>query len=774
MRLIKCYFYNFGIYSNTEVNLDNNITDIFYDNGKGKTTFSDFIKAMFYGLETTKKGSVTERSRYFPFNGGKFGGSLEFEFNKSIYRIERTFDKKSKTSDTLTVFKDNIKIDLADPLGIYFLKVDEETFNKVLFINSNEISSFKTNAIQSSINGYISDDTTNPVVDILTKLEKKMKSLDSASKQAIIPNLKKDIRELDIEINNLRSSTRMIDDVYKENIEILKELTNLEQLRDNYLKHKEKLNTKNRYLELKKELEDLKLRLDEYKSIYKNNIPFSINDLKELESLDRKIVEYNTIINSLNTIDNSIENDIFIYSNNEDRIKMIKTSTDKFNRCKEEISNISFNPIFKSKDKKELLDKVNTLYQQSSFIEDTPVANKKINPIKLILMCILIIPIIIYLLKSKTNKESNTKQDNNELVNMLTSYGFNSSNIHVNYSDFTKSINEEITKHEKLTKLDLDLTNIKEELDIRFSEFKIDNISNYTEKLDHLNKEFYKYNATLETKIKDKEKIDNAKNNLKLVEENLLTILTNYGISLKDYNANKIDFYKINISQINMLIDTLDQKEKILTNYFEKNKIDFELKDIYEGEDLDSINEKLNTYISYKNDSNRKIKELEEKQESLEEKLVEIKEKEEYLKTLTYDYKILTLTNTFLKQADEEVSNKYIKPVIEKFEKYKAIIKANLDVEVSIDRDFNIFIRKDGETKPFYHLSQGELSICAFCVRLALIDTLSETKAFIILDDPFIALDKQNITNTLSLVKKLSSEIQIIYLTCHDSRIINK
>jgi len=72
-------------------------------------------------------------------------------------------------------------------------------------------------------------------------------------------------------------------------------------------------------------------------------------------------------------------------------------------------------------------------------------------------------------------------------------------------------------------------------------------------------------------------------------------------------------------------------------------------------------------------------------------------------------------------------------------------------------------------------LSTGQRAVWALCLRLAFIDELFKNDApFIILDDPFVALDAENMTGVSKLLSKLSENRQIIYFTCHESRFINE
>ena len=57
-------------------------------------------------------------------------------------------------------------------------------------------------------------------------------------------------------------------------------------------------------------------------------------------------------------------------------------------------------------------------------------------------------------------------------------------------------------------------------------------------------------------------------------------------------------------------------------------------------------------------------------------------------------------------------------------------------------------------------------------MRFALIDCLYQDKPFIILDDSFVDFDKENLKVIKDILNKLKDNYQIIYFTCHDSRMM--
>ena len=69
--------------------------------------------------------------------------------------------------------------------------------------------------------------------------------------------------------------------------------------------------------------------------------------------------------------------------------------------------------------------------------------------------------------------------------------------------------------------------------------------------------------------------------------------------------------------------------------------------------------------------------------------------------------------------------------------------------------------------------SRGYQTIISLCMRLALIDCLyPNEKPFVILDDPFVNFDDEKLEICKSLIEDISNQYQIVYFTCHDSRVI--
>ncbi len=94
MRLWKCHIDNFGKFTDFTVDFAENPCVFKEPNGWGKSTLAAFVKVMFYGFANEKKRGDTlerQRLRYKPWQGGSYGGELEFEAGGKRYLLNRTF-----------------------------------------------------------------------------------------------------------------------------------------------------------------------------------------------------------------------------------------------------------------------------------------------------------------------------------------------------------------------------------------------------------------------------------------------------------------------------------------------------------------------------------------------------------------------------------------------------------------------------------------------------------------------------------------------------------
>ena len=165
----------------------------------------------------------------------------------------------------------------------------------------------------------------------------------------------------------------------------------------------------------------------------------------------------------------------------------------------------------------------------------------------------------------------------------------------------------------------------------------------------------------------------------------------------------------------------------------------------------------------------QELEECEEEQDRLPSLLEEKARMEE--KVECYDEAI-----KYLYQARDQFLGRYMGPLRRGLKEYLSRLYSDSDASLiaknfSLDMDLKIHYTHQGSTKDVAYLSRGYRDLAAFCSRMALIDVLyPKDKPVAILDDPFTDLDEEKISAALELIRQISGERQLLYFTCHKSR----
>ncbi len=180
MKLVSCYIAHFGKIKDFTYNFEDGFNSLLKENGWGKTTFSVFIKSMFYGMEyspnTRKK--LLDRNHYMPWDGSVCGGNIVVRIKGREYRIERTFGKTDR-DDTFALY-DNatglLSDDYGRDIGEELFRVDRDSFEKSVYIPQLSLATGMTDSLNAKMGNLSSakDDISN--FDIALKSVKDARS----------------------------------------------------------------------------------------------------------------------------------------------------------------------------------------------------------------------------------------------------------------------------------------------------------------------------------------------------------------------------------------------------------------------------------------------------------------------------------------------------------------------------------------------------------------------------------------------------------------------
>ena len=280
--------------------------------------------------------------------------------------------------------------------------------------------------------------------------------------------------------------------------------------------------------------------------------------------------------------------------------------------------------------------------------------------------------------------------------------------------------------------------------------------------------------------------------------------------------------YQVNLKQMDLLKATILKQEQLLNEYvnrfpgMENMSVTDSLKTIrssmesYERiqEDIKNLQENMKQFSeeSLVEEEVHTVEELQEQQEKIDEEIKELNQgitqdretiitlgdeldsiedaenRREVLleKRLEYERKVelLTKTEEFLQIAKEQFLSKYMMPLRKGMDHYMTLLdegykgeSSNMDFDITMDLSVQVIY--SGATHSSDYLSRGYQDLVALCARFALVDVLyQKEQPMIILDDPFINLDEDKTKRGLALLQEIAKERQIIYFTCHESRMV--
>lgn len=331
MKLISLQIAGFGCLVDFTYNFNDSLNVIERHNAFGKTTLSNFIRAMLYGFPSTKSIDLDKnfRKKYQPWNTSNYGGTLTIELEGNVYRIERKFFEK-ESADTLKVIELNTNKEVSfatTRLGEYFFGVDIDGYDRCVYIPQIELAKETNNSLQSRLTSAIMNDTNLTGYDNAIKvLEDKKKFYVKTGNRGEIDKLEQSLQTKNREIEALYLKKQQVQ-IIKNEIDvkesIIKEqelkLENVRKEKDNTLMNGEKEAV---YLHFKSIQNDINMYVGELQNMdisNSNNVSDIINDTCVF--LNSKVEKYENE-NYVRNLEQNIHN----FDNNVDNLKPKKNN----------------------------------------------------------------------------------------------------------------------------------------------------------------------------------------------------------------------------------------------------------------------------------------------------------------------------------------------------------------------------------------------------------------------------------------------------------------
>ena len=285
MRLVSCHIENFGKLKDFSLEFQEGCNVICYENGWGKSTLAAFIKVMLYGFEEEKSRDElkNERKRYRPWQGGVYGGRLEFEMGGEHYVISRIFGIKEK-EDRFSLRKKSTNLECQDyttAVGEDLFSLDCNSFLRTVFVSQNDCETASTDMINAKLGNLAEDtDDINNYESVNQRFLDLINQMSPTRKTGSLYKLKEEINRLEENIRVGRDVDQAIKEICARLHDKLEEQQTLKEEQAQLLEKQREINIykdiqrkREKYKDLCQEYEGRKLCAQEEKSRFPGRVP---------------------------------------------------------------------------------------------------------------------------------------------------------------------------------------------------------------------------------------------------------------------------------------------------------------------------------------------------------------------------------------------------------------------------------------------------------------------------------------------------------------------
>ena len=789
MRIIECYIENFGKISKQKFEFNGGFNCFTGDNGMGKTTLAAFIKAMLYGFNDTKKLSLEENDRkhYLPWDGGLCGGSMTFAVGGKVYRVERSFGAKA-ADDTYTVYDtsngracDNF----ADGLGETLFGIDADGFERTVFLSERALTPKSDNkSISAKLSDLVGCDGDIGGMDEAMKiLENQRKFYYKKGGSGELSDTKARIDDITRRLDSLSEVEVALDATHKKMCEISGKLDEARAVSKELLKERESLTLKAGEVNFEKRSGEIKLSLEE--SIRKRTVVaemFGVNipSFTDIDEASYKATEAKNLLASATESADSLK--FKVLSAKFDG-KVEKADID---RTKEAITKLLNNQVNEDSSEVKRAKRIfaGRLPTEEEIRETQALLEKKITfPLAIICYCVfailailgiilqplltvigavaILITAIVHLVIKSNAKKDKAKELNAFFSSVSCVSVSNENEAKERLADMIKLLPIIRSAEGDLSELRSQIKRLSDLFGGQSAEEIIKEYDQYTELA--LAERYFR--GDRESRIERAEKL----------KKEAASFLAEY----KTKTSDPFGELRAGLTEYQRLTAEIVAKRDELARLESQNKLgeDNHKRTLAEIEALDkkrAENDRLVAELSREFTlTERAYNSYNEELESRDELYMRRAELEDILKKHKDNYDTLLLTKKYITQAKDNMTSRYLGKTKEGFLKYTEIIGGITGESFEMDTDFGITKQEGASTRTVEAYSRGTRDLFNLAARLALVDSLYEKEEpFIILDDPFTALDDSKTKSGLDLLKQFAKYRQIIYFTCSRSRSI--
>ena len=796
MKLLACHIENFGKLSDLKLEFTDGLNVINESNAWGKSTLAAFLKAMFYGLDAKKAAGAFEKERviYRPWQGGAFGGELDFEVNDKKYRISRTFGRTEKSDEFhLYDLKTNLEcFDFSEDIGSELFELDSTSFRRSIYIAQNDCVSETSDGINAKL-GNLAENTDD--INNFDSASRYLKDiLNQLTPDRVTGSIKKRknyITQLTQELRMFESAQDGLDGIKHKEQAVALQIQDLSAVRKQYadalVVASEDSRRKALYAQydaMCQETEEKEKNRDAYKHLFPVGVPSeaefqtqmqNVSKMNEAQTTARgyelsieELEEYSKLQEMFEAdvpTDEAIEMTLAMFAEIDKQKEEIARQESKLSVYHSDLEQEHIEPKFSGSFAYRIFLSVGIGFAFAGlgaiiiwYYKLLPQVEPKYLLIAAIIagICGTVFGVVGSILGVRVYKDRQTWNTMMEAEKANTEGKANA------LSNTISAMKEDVRK-----------------VHTTIGQF----LGNY-----HVYCEVGEYQSrlyALKTQVQDylrmKEKktyADREMNCYKEYRGKVMSFAKMYQFSLSEDCAAELNFLQTKAAEFQMADKVFQEAAAKKVAFEQAQDKQFWTRQALCPYSLDELNgliaqtdAKLEECKTARNQYVKQLEDLQEQLDLRDEKEMELRDMCQAQEKDMQKYHILKLTQEYLQTAKEQFTARYMDPISQGFAKYYSLLTGDVSDSWVIDANITLRLRQMGELREVHWLSAGYQDLIGVCMRLALVDAMyQEEKPFLILDDPFVNLDQEKVEAGNELLTEVAEEYQIIYFTCHDSR----
>ncbi|MCH5333214.1 MAG: AAA family ATPase [Agathobacter sp.] len=796
MRLIECHIDNFGKLSNLNMQFGQGLNIIHEANAWGKSTLAAFLRVMFYGFDSKKESGSFDKERvvYRPWQGGTYGGELDFEYQGKRYRISRTFGKTEKADEFhLYDLSTNLEChDFSSEIGSELFGLDSASFRRSAFIAQNDCECGSTDAINAKLGNLVEntndinnfESATKRIRDRMNKLSPDRATGSMKKRANMITHLEEELRsflaaevasmELGMKLTEKQEQKRELTEIrsqYAAALQLASEESRRESLKANYDS-------------ICREAAERQRVMDGYGKLFPVRVPEEVEFLQKNQEVQMLGILKTTLYNIGLTEEEKTQfhklQDTFAEGIPEEaEIDEVDRKLDLLIHCRDERTQLetkmSYFEAMAITQEGELPERGKHRGMQVCAILSLVLGLGCFGvSVYAVLAKLLFLPWIIagaafivsgislllvrrakilserkaILLARKQREEEHKKRQKpmEEIMALLERTGQQTQELRQEIMDFLKKYHIECEIKEAKSRL-YELKNMLHEYD-RMSR-RLEKSAETGAECERTRKELLAFGEEIGVDFGDDIAAEISRMQTKAAEYRLAKSARDESLKKKAEFEASCDVNKLAVPQ--RCPYSLDELNQMIHDVDER---------------LEDVRESIEQY-------NRQLEDLQEQLDLRDEKCQQMEEYKIDQESELHTYGVLTRTQDFLQRAKEQFSARYLGPIENGFQKYYEMLTGDTSGNWMVNANIAVQVKEQGELRDTKWLSVGYQDLLGVCMRLALVDAMYPSeKPFLLLDDPYVNLDEMKLQCGNQLLEKLSKEYQVIYFTCHQSRVV--